>query len=67
MRRGTPRRSEQNQSFDEEIGKIPEQLPGKYFGQPYDHFKDQPLFVTVRGRSGLITEQEIAGPSFLKR
>ena len=28
MRRGTPRRSEQNQSFDEEIGKIPEQLPG---------------------------------------
>jgi hypothetical protein len=27
MRRGTPRRSEQNQSFDEEIGKIPEQLP----------------------------------------
>jgi hypothetical protein len=26
MRRGTPRRSEQNQSFDEEIGKIPEQL-----------------------------------------
>jgi hypothetical protein len=28
MRRGTPRRSEQNQSLDEEIGKIPEQLPG---------------------------------------
>ena len=28
MRRGTPRRSEQNQSFDEEIGKIPEQLRG---------------------------------------
>ncbi len=27
MRRGTPRRSEQNQSLDEEIGKIPEQLP----------------------------------------
>jgi hypothetical protein len=26
MRRGTPRRSEQNQSLDEEIGKIPEQL-----------------------------------------
>jgi hypothetical protein len=28
MRRGTPRRSEQNQLLDEEIGKIPEQLPG---------------------------------------
>jgi hypothetical protein len=27
MRRGTPRRSEENQSLDEEIGKIPEQLP----------------------------------------
>ena len=27
MRRGTPRLSEQNQSFDEEIGKISEQLP----------------------------------------
>jgi hypothetical protein len=27
MRRGTPRRSEQNQLLDEEIGKIPEQLP----------------------------------------
>jgi hypothetical protein len=26
MMRGTPRRSEQNQSLDEEIGKIPEQL-----------------------------------------
>jgi hypothetical protein len=26
MRRGTPRLSEQNQSLDEEIGKIPEQL-----------------------------------------
>jgi hypothetical protein len=26
MRRGTPRRSEQNQLLDEEIGKIPEQL-----------------------------------------
>jgi hypothetical protein len=30
MRRGTPHRSEQNQSLDEEIGKIPEQLP-KFF------------------------------------
>ncbi len=29
MRRGTPRRSEQNQLLDEEIGKIPEQLPLK--------------------------------------
>jgi hypothetical protein len=27
MRRGTPRRSEQNQSLDEEIGKI----PGSYY------------------------------------
>jgi hypothetical protein len=30
MRRGTPRRSEQNQSLDEEIGKIPEQLPNRF-------------------------------------
>jgi hypothetical protein len=29
MRCGTPRRSEQNQSLDEEIGKIPEQLQKK--------------------------------------
>lgn len=49
------------------IERSPGHYSGKYFGQPYDHFKDQPLFVTVRGRSGLITEQEIAGPSFLKR
>jgi hypothetical protein len=35
MRRGTPRRSEQNQSLDEEIGKIPEQLQSILTGE-YD-------------------------------
>ena len=35
MRRGTPRRSEQNQSFDEEIGKIPEQLPRYLEAEPF--------------------------------
>jgi hypothetical protein len=33
MRCGTPRRSKQNQSFDEEIGKIPEQLRN-FFNNP---------------------------------
>jgi hypothetical protein len=31
MMRGTPRRSETNQSFDEEIGKIPEQLRKNFY------------------------------------
>ncbi len=41
MRRGTPRRSEQNQSLDEEIGKIPEQLRELLIMLLYDH--PQPL------------------------
>ena len=36
MRRGTPRRSEQNQSLDEEIGKIPEQLLIFYELPPFE-------------------------------
>jgi len=41
MRRGTPRRSEQNQSLDEEIGKIPEQLPVYAITVPYGQVECQ--------------------------
>jgi hypothetical protein len=55
MRRGTPRRSEQNQLLDEEIGKIPEQLQNQ-FSSASSVWYDSPvclasrkLFVTTQG------------------
>jgi hypothetical protein len=49
------------------IERSPGHYSGKYFGQPYEHFANQPMFVKLKGRSGLTTEQEVAGTPFSKR
>lgn len=49
------------------IERSPGHYSGKYYGQPYEHFKEQPMFVKLQGRSGLTTEQEVVSTPFSKR
>jgi hypothetical protein len=49
------------------IERSPGHYSGKYFGEPYEHFTNQPLFVKLQGSAGLTTEQEVTGTLFLKR
>jgi len=48
------------------IERSPGHYSGKYFGQPYEHFSTQPVFVKIQNRAGAIVEQKIDNASISK-